>query len=279
MILSFHPLIEADKNIICAGREPSEKDLLAIKSANAVILPQGCRQSLYMMARQHCQHVFPNFDAMFQFPGKTGQTRLFHKYGVPHPETIPFDCVDDWINAKNITSHFPCVFKFSWGGEGHTVFYLESKDQLYNMIDRAKYYEQTGQFGFIIQKYIPCNGRSLRIVIINRSLFAYWRVQSDSFYSNIAQGATIDHESDPHLIILAKRSVMNFCEKTHINLAGFDFLFHENNNIPLFLEINYFFGRKGLGGAEAYYELLVSGVKDWLKMVDTKHSVKNKKNI
>ena len=46
MIVSFHPLFEADKNIICAGREPGADDLAAIKAAEAVILPQGCRQSL-----------------------------------------------------------------------------------------------------------------------------------------------------------------------------------------------------------------------------------------
>ena len=33
MILSFHPLFEADKNIICAGRAPGAEDLAAIKAA------------------------------------------------------------------------------------------------------------------------------------------------------------------------------------------------------------------------------------------------------
>jgi ribosomal protein S6--L-glutamate ligase len=39
MILSFHPLISADKNILCAGRNPNNHDLEAIKHADAVILP------------------------------------------------------------------------------------------------------------------------------------------------------------------------------------------------------------------------------------------------
>ena len=38
MIVSFHPLFEADKNIISAGREPDADDLAAIKAADAVIL-------------------------------------------------------------------------------------------------------------------------------------------------------------------------------------------------------------------------------------------------
>jgi len=275
MILSFHPMIEADKNILCAGREPGEIELSAIKEASAVILPQSCRQSLYKMASQNCQHVFPNYDAMYQFPGKTGQARLFQKYDVPHPKTIIFDSVDEWNrNCPIPILDFPCVFKFSWGGEGHTVFCIESSEKLFQMIDHAREYEKTGQKGFIIQELIPCKNRSLRIVIINRFLYGYWRVQENSFYSNIARGATIDNVSDPHLIESAKQAVIGFCDQTQINLAGFDFLFNETNTQPLFLEINYFFGRKGLGGAETYYKLLISGIKDWLKMVDTQYNNK-----
>ena len=73
MILSFHPCFEADINIICAGREPDHNDSAAMRSAAAVILPQGCREALYRMAKQNCAHVFPNYDARFEYPGKTGQ--------------------------------------------------------------------------------------------------------------------------------------------------------------------------------------------------------------
>ena len=66
MILSFHPCFDADRNIICAGRDPDEKDLAAIRAADAVILPQGCREALYLLVRQNCPHVFPDYDARFQ---------------------------------------------------------------------------------------------------------------------------------------------------------------------------------------------------------------------
>ena len=59
MIVSFHPLFEADRNIICAGRE----DPAAIRAADAVILSQGCYRALYEMAWENCPHVFPNYDA------------------------------------------------------------------------------------------------------------------------------------------------------------------------------------------------------------------------
>ena len=59
MILSFHPIIEADENLICAGRLPEESDLEAIRRAEAVILSQGSSEALYRMARANCPHVFP----------------------------------------------------------------------------------------------------------------------------------------------------------------------------------------------------------------------------
>ena len=68
MILSFHPCFEADYNIICAGREPCQDDLNAIKSADAVILSQGCGKKLYYMARENCPNVFPDFNTKFKFP-------------------------------------------------------------------------------------------------------------------------------------------------------------------------------------------------------------------
>jgi ribosomal protein S6--L-glutamate ligase len=65
MILSFHPLFEADQNIICAGREPNAEDVAAIRAAKAVILSQGCYPSLYEIVRANCPNVFPNYDARF----------------------------------------------------------------------------------------------------------------------------------------------------------------------------------------------------------------------
>jgi ribosomal protein S6--L-glutamate ligase len=213
MILSFHPMIEADKNILCAGREPGNADKEAIQKAHAVILPQGCRISLYQMAVKYCPHVFPNYDAMIQYPGKTGQIRLFQKWNVPHPDSLVFDSLDQWHQEKNLKIQFPCVFKFSWGGEGHTVYYIESQESLHTQIARAEAYEKTGQFGFIIQKFIPCEGRSLRMVIVNQSIASYWRVQSDSFYSNIAKGATIEYDIEPELTESAKTLMIDFCKK------------------------------------------------------------------
>ena len=273
MILSFHPLIVKDENRLCAGRQPNAEDLSAIKAADAVILPQGCYCSLYEMARKNCRHVFPNYDARFDFPGKTGQARLFQKIGVAHPQTEIFLNTAEYKQRSTPASCvFPFVFKFDWGGEGESVFLIESENALNQMRLKAEAFEKTGQSGFVLQAYIPTEARSLRVVVIGSRLFSYWRVMPDKsvFSGGVSSGARIDSEADPELQRIAKEAVADFCGKTRINLAGFDILFRvdragRTDPTPLFLEINYFFGRRGLGGSEAYYKLFYEAVENWLR--------------
>ena len=279
LILSFHPLYEADGNILCAGRDPGQVERDAIKAARAVILPQGCRESLYVMARENCSYVFPNYDKRFEYPNKIGQTRLFKTTSAPHPQTETFRSVAEFrvAYAGPQTAqlvHYPLVFKFDWGGEGDNVFLLNNARQMDIAINRAVSYEKTGQYGFLLQEFIPSRGQSLRVVVIHSALIAYWRMQPnpDAFYTNLKKGARIETADAPLLQDIAKKAVRVFCGKTHINLAGFDFLFSENSLQkgriePLFLEINYFFGRKGLGGSEAYYKILQREIDSWVQSV------------
>ncbi|MEK6195641.1 MAG: hypothetical protein N2F24_15615 [Deltaproteobacteria bacterium] len=277
LILSFHPLYVADHNLLCAGRDPGQEDLSAIQAAAAVILPQGCRESLYTIARKNCGYIFPNYDKRFEFPDKIGQSRLFQKIGVPHPRTRIYTSINAFLQKNNSLEpepdfSFPFVFKFDWGGEGDNVYLVNTPLDFKKMVKKATSYENTGQYGFLLQDFIPSQGRSLRVVVINTALIAYWRRQKnkDAFHSNLKKGARVDTTSDPLLQKAAKTAALSFCEKTNINLAGFDFLFSENsleNGIlePLFLEINYFFGRKGLGGSEAYYKILLEEIDNWIK--------------
>ena len=273
MILSYHPCFEADKNILCAGREPDADDLSAITAARAVILPQGCRRSLYEMARNNCRHVFPNFDSRFQYAGKIGQIRLFQEKNVPHPRT------ETYLNVNAFVEHygestatpefdFPFVFKFDWGGEGYQVYLIQSAPEFKDMLQTARDYENGGHTGFIIQEYIPSTNRSLRVVVIGQTVISYWRIQRDarSFCSNLARGAEIDAHSDPELQASAVTSVRAFCSRTGINLAGFDLLFSSQRKpgTPLFLEINYYFGRTGLGGSERFYDILIMEIEKWI---------------
>ena len=274
MILSFHPCFTADNNIICAGREPSQDDLTMIKAADAVVLPQGCHESLYQMARKNCLNVFPNYDARFRYPGKIGQTALFQKQNVFHPKSITFQDVrsfHEWYekSMEKMPFDFPFVFKFDWGGEGDTVFLIKSPGAFEEILQKVIAYENPYQKGFLIQEYIPSKNRSLRVVVIGQRVVSYWRVQNTnaSFCVSLAKGAVIDTGSDLNLQETAITSTKNFCQTTGINLAGFDFLFSSTDKAqtPLFLEINYFFGRQGLGGSEEFYRLLQTEINNYLQ--------------
>lgn len=273
MIVSFHPLFEADKNIICAGREPDASDQAAIKTADAVILPQGCRQPLYEMARKHCKHVFPNYEARFQYPGKTGQIQLFRDTATPHPETRVFGNMASFRREYNASPDrlrfpLPFVFKFDWGGEGDTVHLIGSHGSMRNVLQQADIYEKSGQNGFLIQEYVPNQNKTLRVVKIGRRLISYWRISNsrNGFLANLSKGASIEFDSDPVLQRRAEVTIKKLCKKSGINLAGFDVIFssEKKDRPPLLLEINYFFGRKGLGGSKAYYKILKDEIRNWL---------------
>ncbi|MBA3027320.1 MAG: glutathione synthase [Desulfobacteraceae bacterium] len=272
MILSFHPIYEGNKNIICAGRKPDASDLKEIRKAKAVILPQGCSEELYRMAVEHCPHVFPNYHTRFLYPGKLNQASLFSFHKVLFPGTRTFSHLESFLKDNGESPgklfDFPFVFKFDWGGEGDFVFLVRSQTDFAGVLHRAEKYEKTGQKGFLLQKFIPCGGRSLRVVVIHDQLISYWRTnQGNAFYGNLKNGGVIDFDSDPDLQEAGKEAVKSFCAQTNINLAGLDLIFsqEEKDPTPFFIEINYFFGRRGLGGSESYYSLLIRGIESWIK--------------
>ena len=274
MILSFHPCFVADANMIVAERDPGQRELAAIQSAEAVILPQGCRELLWTLAVENCAHVFPNYHARFDYPGKTGQAALFQTLKAPFPRTMVYRNLADYRqqhpSGENTPSMpFPLVFKFDWGGEGRTVFLVENSADLSRQLDLAAAFEKAGQAGFLLQAYVPNVDRALRVVAINRKLVSYWRVQpsGETFGTSLSSGARIDPDADPDLQARGREAVGKICAQSGINLAGFDviFEFSQTRPEPLFLEINYFFGRTGLGGSEAFYRLLVPEIEAWLE--------------
>jgi ribosomal protein S6--L-glutamate ligase len=273
MILSFHPIITADENRLCAGRDPGPAEHAAIARADAVILPQGCRKTLYDMATALCPHVFPDYTARFKYPGKIGQATLFADIGLAFPHTRSFASLDDFFREtrypeSGLDFEFPLVFKFDWGGEGDTVFYVSSASEFSSLLKKAKKFERTGQKGFLIQEFVPTDRRSLRVAAIGEKRIAYWRTPTDPsrFGTALSKGAVIEREADPDLQRKGVALVDLLCERTGINLAGIDVIFRENSGDidPLLLEINYFFGRTGLGGSSAFYGLLAEAVDHWL---------------
>jgi len=271
MVVSYHPVIPGDVNRLCAGREPNEQDRDWFGKAHAVILPQGCPESLYRMAVQHCPRVFPNYRARFLYPGKIGDIRLFRALGFPHPKTSLFLSTAHCPESFLASLPYPAVFKANHGGEGDQVFAVFSVEEARWRLQYFAEMERCGFPGFLVQQFIPTDGRDLRVVVIGQKIVSYWRVQDDpcTFLHNTSRGARIDPHGDPNLQAVGRQWVRLLCAKTGINLAGIDLLFPCEKGrapapSPLFLEINYFFGRKGLGGSMSYYALLQEAVSQWL---------------
>lgn len=269
MILSFHPLITGDENINCAGRPPGAEEREAVFSARAVIVPQGVREDLYRLCRSACPLVWPNYDPRFDYPGKVGQALLFAAHGLARPRTVVFPSVEDFNRRRGGALALPCVLKASHGGEGGGVFPVYKRSDLKHALKILAREEAQGRGGFIQQEMIEHGGRDLRVVLVGGRTVACWRwaPPEEGFLTNLSSGGRLDFDSDPDLIELGVRAVREFGGRSGINLAGFDLMFDRRSTEPrpLFIEINYYFGRRALGGSRGYYRLLRQAANRWLK--------------
>ena len=277
MIASLHPCIIKDLNILCAGRSLKEKEKKRLAMAQAIIVPQGVTAEVYQECRRLVPRIFPYYDLRFSLEGKVGDALLFQYHQVPHPRTLIFrnrrtffQLYPDAETPATLWSGYPLVLKADRGGEGTFVFLVTSRGELLEKLSLIPPEE-----GFVLQEKIDHGGRDLRVVILFDTFYAYWRVQPDAdiFLTNQSQGAHIVHQGDEHLKQRAIEAVKGFCARTGINLAGFDILFDrvKDPGKPLFLEINYYFGRKGLGGSLRFYDLFQEAVDRWLASINLNH--------
>jgi ribosomal protein S6--L-glutamate ligase len=219
-------------------------------------------------------HIFPNYNRRFRYPGKTGQVRLFKAFGFPHPRSAVWSSVASFRAFKKRGERFPheipYLIKADMSHEGSGVFIIEDRVALEASLNRLSLMENSGQKGFVTQDFIESGGNVLRGVILGHQLFTYWKrpIQSGQQITTISRGAGIDKEWRGDLQRKARRQVRAFSKATGIDLAAIDFVcsLSEPEPVPLFLEINYYFGRRGLGGAERYYHTLWESIRDWLRM-------------
>ncbi len=271
IVLSFHPTLPGDRFLWeQASLGPGEFDL--IRQARAVLLPQTVSRQLYFLVRHNCRAVFPDYDLRFQWEGKVGDAMLFWSCGVPHPVTRVYPRVEALEQDHPLVGYsagplaYPCVIKANQGGEGRYTWLVRNSADLDRAVCRLKELELRGWFGFIVQEYVPGVERDLRVVVIGERVLSYWRV-NPGFHKNVARGGTIDPGQDPGLQALGRRRVASLCRRTGINLAGFDLIFARGGREPLFLEINYTFGRRGLGGTDGFQKILQDEVCRWLERV------------
>ncbi len=269
-IVSFHPVLQAD--IFIWDRGILEKDLVhVLRSAWAVVLPQTVSRELYYLCRGLCPRVFPNYDFRFKWEGKVGDTMLFWSLGAPHPRTWIFPRTEALTGRHPEMGHepnlpdYPFVLKGAHGGEGEQTYLIRSDKDLEDALRALNHLEWEGKPGFIIQEFIDGLDRDLRVVVMGKTILSYWRTNPGGFYKNVAQGGRVDRHSDPDLQAMGREMVRDLCHRTGINLAGFDLIFPSGTSSPLFLEVNYTFGRTGLGGSDAFYSMLKKEIDDWLE--------------
>ncbi|RLB33232.1 MAG: hypothetical protein DRH11_09495 [Deltaproteobacteria bacterium] len=273
MILSFHPCFEADEQIILGNRLPAEEELRLIGKAKAVILPQGRPvEQLHEACLSSGALLFPDYRLRFKYPGKMGQSLLFRSLGLPYPETRRWLTLEELTNAcdrfERLPHELPFMIKADRGHEAEGVYLVEDRDSLINALEQLAHKQGTGQSGFITQAYVPSNGNVLRAVIIGKRIITYWKrpALAGQVITSISKGAIIDHHWRPDLQEKGKRQAIELSKKTGVNLAAVDFVFPfgAEDPEPLFLEINYYFARRGLGGNERYYRLVFQAIQEWL---------------
>jgi len=268
MILSFHPCFVADAQIILADRRLSAEDRHLIQSADAIILPQTCSLALYKACSKSEAYVFPDYELRFKYPGKVGQSILFEKLKIPHPATKRWPSVKKFretLKAEGSAPHeMPFFLKTDKSHEGDGVFFVTDKKSLDTALARL---EKTGSDSFISQKLIHCQGNVLRTVVLHKRIITYWKREDHGIISTVSHGARVDRKWKPALQEKGRAQARWICEKTGINLAAFDLVFNLDHPDPqpFILEINYYFGRKGLGGSLRYYRLLLNAIQEWLK--------------
>ena len=275
MILSFHPCFDTEIQIILGDRSLDSTIRESIQKATAIILPQACTQDLYQLCATSGAHLFPDYKTRIKYPGKTGQSLLFEGLDLPHPETLRWQCIQDFKKAypdRQVSPHdFPFFIKEDKSHEAEGVFLVEDHSSLKKALGHLVLRERSGLKGFVTQSYIPCSGNVLRAVIVGQKIFTYWKRpgQPGQEITTISRGATIDHDWRPDLQKKGRAQAEILARTARINLAAIDFVFPlaEKNSEPLFLEINYYFGRRGLGGTEKYYRLLYEAIRDWLEEI------------
>ncbi len=275
MILSFHPCIDADVQIVLGDRSIDSGIRDLIGRADAVILPQACAQNLYELCVAATVPVFPNYDVRVRYPGKIGQARLFRCMSLPHPKTFTWESVRQFKDAfptlETIPHAMPFLIKEDQRHEAEGVFLIETGEGLPAALDCLARRETHGLRGFVTQEVIPCEGNVLRAVIAGKQIITYWKRprQPGQWITTISRGALIDHDWRPDLQEKGRVWTRVLTERTGINLAAVDMVFPmtEIDPEPSFLEINYYFGRRGLDGTEAYYQLLYEAIRDWLEGV------------
>ena len=194
---------------------------------NALIYGMACR-------------IFPSQASFLIGHNKTEMLRTF---SACIPKNVPHTQIraNDEINRESLWREMdlPFVAKLTKSSMGQGVWLIE------NLSDWRRYCEISDVL--YVQEYLPI-AQDLRIVVVgNRVVDSYWRLQAaQGFYNNIAQGGVVDRSC------IVPEAAVNLVQQVAtllgINYAGFDVAMVGNH--PYLLEFNRLFGTRGIAGGQ-----------------------------
>ncbi len=266
MILSFHPIIKAHKNIVVADKEGiSNRVKRLIRGADAVILPQVAPFFLIETLLEYQKPHFPDQSLRIGWRNKVDQLNSFHLWGVDYPKTLVFEDLNSLFAHSTLLSQrpgFPFLIKSANEHEGNNILLVEDEKGLEELYGKRQDIFLSSPL--LVQEYIESQGYVLRVVTLYKDYVGYWK-KGDSLVVNISKGAKIVEDFRPELIREGIESVRRVKTQTRLDLAAVDMVFSlKEPACPYWLEVNFFFGRKGLGGRHGFYKLLLSSVSHWL---------------
>ncbi|MFM1896206.1 MAG: hypothetical protein RLZZ385_1280 [Pseudomonadota bacterium] len=184
--------------------------------------------------------IFPSLASYLIGHDKVEMTRAFSAVAPAHvPDTRIAANTPEQAGRLWSAMSTPFVAKHPRSARGQGVFLIESK------ADWQRYLGSTEVL--YVQEYLPID-RDLRIVLVgDKVLAAYWRLQSPySFHNNLSRGGEVDHAPVPEAALQLVRKVAGELEIDH---AGFDVAMVGGH--PYLLEFNRLFGNTGIPGGDA----------------------------
>lgn len=258
--VSFYPRIPMEENLSVFEDldDPGIQQLLV--HAAGILLPPYTPPWRYREITRLARNWFPRLEARFDCFGKSKQIQLFRRIGVRHPRTHlfanPSRLMDDFTSGE-CCWEYPAVLKGDRGGGGSTVYPIYQPGDLPGCLDKLAQDEPV-----LLQTWVNHGGKDLRVVTYGDHTISYFRVGDGRFYNNVCRGGRIDYELCPAQRRKGSWAVLEFCRRAAIDVAGFDLMFPDDGD-PVFIEINFHFGRKGLGGILGHHGHMLKAVRHW----------------
>lgn len=258
----MNPLVSLDENLPNLAPLDDPTVVRLIRSARGVVMPRAASEGRYRRVAALARDWFPNFEARFAYAGKTRQTLVFRRHGVRHPGTFIYGSPMELRKAAGsvLPLAYPFVLKGDRGGGGSSVYPVTCPGELLSSLGRLPEDEP-----LLIQEWVNHGGMDLRVVVVGSRMVSYFRV-GRGFYNNLCRGGRLARSLFPERQEAGMVAVANFCSLTGIQVAGFDLMFPDQGP-PVFVEINYHFGRKGLGGTAGFRQLFCEAVREWQRGV------------